>query len=283
MATKLVRHGTNEGYKAESKDDNVCERCRNAHRVYQSQYSKAGKARGIKYTGHQVIDHLYQSANRSRADRTVPQSTEGRSSLGPDQSTEPSQRESEPSAQSQAQPSLADRLAEGISLIATPKDDNPYVETGEYPDYLTPIGPDPEPAGDDWSKVKPDEYVVTQANMVLIEDNMGTYLSILSMTMSLMDPYCTPNDDEIDALVKRWSKVVSRYPRAAKLFMSEGSGIIMDWIGAIQATWPILFRIYEHHLSGAVKTDKGKVYRVTQNGSQTTVDATMPEYEYTVN
>jgi hypothetical protein len=163
---------------------------------------------------------------------------------------------------------------------------NPYVESDAAPDYLHSVEPDPDPMGDDWAEVKPDEFVVTKQHMERIQDNMGTYLSVVSMTLSLADPYCAPNDDEIDELVKRWSKVIARYPRAAKFFMSEGGGALMDWIGAATATWPILIRLYEHHLSHEIKTDKGQVYRVHPSANGQPVDATMPPvpdtYDYSV-
>jgi hypothetical protein len=173
------------------------------------------------------------------------------------------------------------------ALLGKVKDaGNPYVESDEYPDYLHTITPDTDPPEGDWAEVKPDEFVVTKQNMIRIEDNLGTYLSVVSMTLSLVDPYCAPNDTEIDDMVKRWSRVIGRYPRAAKLFMSEGGGALMDWLGAATATWPILIRLYEHHLSHEVKVHEGQVYRVQPSANGHPVDATMPpqdSYNYTVN
>jgi hypothetical protein len=277
MATKnLARHGSEAGYREELKTGSVCERCRNGHRQFDKQYKPSGKKQGLKYTRFDVIDHLYRPGRarvgQSRAEHTASVSREDPPESPREDRAEQGQSSDLPDFTLSAEPtepSLADRIKERLSGFT-------YVESGEMPDYLTTVTPDPDPDDPDSTAVKGDEFVVTQKNMELIQDNMGTYLSVVSMTLSLADPYCAPSDDEIDALVKRWSKVVSRYPRAAKLFMSEGGGIIMDWIGAIQATWPILFRLYEHHLAGTVKTEKGRIYRVTPNGSGPTVDSTMP-------
>lgn len=292
MATQtLIKHGTMAGYREELKTDNVCERCRKASRQYNKQYSRPYKAKGIKYGLNQVIDHLYKPGKSSVPPaRTLTEPTPTEHVGSPVAAGEPlpDPGMTEPNHEVRG---LGDRLSDalkGFTLTAEKRTDSPYVETDEIPDYLNQLPADPEPSGDGWSKVKEDEFLITSQGMELIEENMGTYLSVISMTLALIDPYCAPNDDEIFELVKRWSKVVARYPKAAKLFMSEGSGVIMDWIGAIQVTWPILFRIYQHHLSGEVKTVDGRPMRVhkSSNGQRPDIDATMPPmpdtYEYTV-
>lgn len=282
MATQtLVKHGTQAGYKAEKKSGNVCDRCRKASRVYYYQYSDAGKAQNLKFSTHDVIDHLYGKATQPKSKQTQTRQ--------PGEATPPSVPElpgQDDTAQADTtQPGIGERLTDalkGFTLSAEKKSDT-YIETEEIPDYLDQLSPDPEPAGDDWARVKDDEYLITPQGMEAIQDSMGTYLSVISMTLSLMDPYCAPTDQEIHGLVIHWSKVVARYPKAAKLFMSETSGVIFDWIGAIQATWPILYRIYEHHLSGTIKTEGRRVYRVNPNGHHPNegVDNLTPEFEYT--
>lgn len=284
MATKTpIKHGTRAGYDAELVMGNVCERCRRAKAVYQRQYTKAGKASGIKYTSRQVLDHLYDDRPRQRTGvataRTVTEppvrQATGEAQSHPDETAE--------TETGQDTPSIADRLGDALFTLKAERIPDEYIPTTDYPDYLHEVD-EPDSDSSEWHVPKDEEFVITPGDMKLIEENMGTYLSVISMTLSLMDPYCAPNDNEVHALVKRWSKVVSRYPTAARLFMATGGGILLDWIAAIQATWPILYRIYEHHLAHTIVTDKGRVMRVhSPNGQAPDVDATLPdqEFEYT--
>lgn len=295
MPQKLAKHGSEAGYKAHLTTGDVCERCRNGHRVYARQFRPRGKSAGLHYGTYDVIDHLYSQSqsvpgqNRGRAEqtRTRPRTAERAAEPASSQDTEQGPTEPEPGAHGSDGPTLRDRVAEGLSKLRV-KGGNDYVESGEPEDYLSPIDPDPEPDGE-WSKVTDDEFVINRAGMVLIEENLGTYLSVLGITMEMVDPYCGPIlADNFDNIVGRWTKVIARYPRAAKLFMSKDGGTLMTWVGAIQATWPVLLAVYEHHLARTVQTDKqGRVFNVRQsaNGNQPNVDATMPPmpgYDYTV-
>lgn len=288
MAQRLAKHGSNAGYKAEQKTGQICERCRRAHNVYNRQYTKAGKAAQLKYASYAVIDHLYQAGTQPeqlrRAEpgrvRAEPETTR---TIHSSPEPEPEPETGTDTGGSDLRRSLGQRLSDAVRGVSIAGDE--YVSTDDMPDYLRAIDPDPEPADADSSTVNTDEFVITRESMVLIEENMGTYLSVIGMTLEMVDPYCGPIlAENFDNIVGRWSKVIARYPSAARLFMSKGGGQIMDWIGAIQATWPFLYAIYEHHLSRTVITDKGRVMRVTQNGQASTVDPTMPpqpEYEYT--
>lgn len=295
MPQKLAKHGSEAGYNAHLTTGDVCDRCRNAHRVYARQYRPKGRAAGLHYGSYDVIDHLYsqsQAAPERRQRGAEPSRPQPRAAESPaegegNQGAESRPAESEESPRAEPGPSLRDRMTEGLSRLRV-KGGNDYVETGEPEDYLHPIDPDPDPEGD-WSEVTDDgEFVINKAGMVLIEENLGTYLSVLGITMEMVDPYCGPIlADNFDNIVGRWTKVISRYPRAAKLFMSKDGGTLMTWIGAIQATWPVLLAVYEHHLAKSVQTDKqGRVFRVSnasQNGHGP--DATMPPmpgYDYTV-
>ena len=287
MAQKLPRHGSNAGYKAEQKTGRICERCRKGHNVYNRQYTKAGKLAGLKYANYDVIDHLYQggtqpealrrAGTRTRQPETETARTEPISPEGPPETA------TEPGTGRDA-PSLGQRLSDAIRGVTVPGDG--YVNDDDIPDYLRPVDPDPEPIDPDSSPVSDNnDFIITKEGMVLIEQNMGTYLSVIGMTLEMVDPYCGPIlAENFDNIVGRWSKVIARYPAAARIFMSEGGGMIMDWIGAIQATWPVLYAIYEHHLARTVRTDKGRVMRVVNNGTGPTVDSTMPpmpDFEYT--
>jgi hypothetical protein len=291
MAQRLVKHGSDSGYKAELETGNVCDRCRNAHRVYQRQFTKAGKAAGLKYRGSDVIDQLYRNPSPAQVAPSAdkPRTAENRPGTSPPVYTDQGPAEPEPSPDSPHGPSVADRLTEGLRKFAGKSSNDEYVSNAEPPDYIHESDPDPGPTGE-WSDA-PEEFVINKAGMELIENNLGTYLSVLGITLEMIDPYCGPIlAENFDNIISKWSKVIARYPRAAKLFMSKDGGTLMVWIGAIQATWPILLAIYEHHLAKNIQTDKqGRVFKVTKqsaNGHGETVDATMPpmpDFEYTVN
>jgi|SRR5579859_875647 len=293
MAETLARHGTWAGYKAELKTDNVCPRCRAASRVYNSQYSKANKARGVHYTTDQVIDHLYKPGKTRPQSggwptRSVPPRPEPRQDQGTPPYTDQSPTVAESTPESQPGPSVADRLGQALRGAFVRSEDG-YVPTEDGPDYINPIDPDPEPQGGEWSEVREEDYVINAAGMALIEDNLGTYMSVLGITLEMIDPYCGPIlAENFDNIVGRWTKVIARYPKAAKVFMSKDGGTIMTWIGALQATWPVLIAIYHHHLARDIQTDKeGRVFRVTnpdaqQNGHMDATMPPMPGYDYRV-
>jgi hypothetical protein len=291
MPQTLVRHGSNSGYKAElAKGEDPCNRCRKARRVFQTQYTKAGKAKGIKYKSHEVIDHLYGQQNQGGPKRTsavTDRNTDyGQTPVsGPSPAAEPLTDETGPDHTR----TLGDRLGDALGGLRMPGGDNPYVSEDDTDGYVHEVDPDPEPADGEWSAVTDDEFVVNAAGLKKIEDNLGTYLSVVGMTMEMVDPYCGAKlSANFENIVSKWSKVISHYPAAAKLFLDGKSGVVFAWIGAIQATWPVLYAIYEHHLSKTVRVKDGMVYRrqggTPENGN---VDSTMPPmsdgFNYTVN
>lgn len=296
MANRLAKHGSYAGYREELKTDSVCERCRNAAREYERQRTRAYKAKGIKYGSNQVIDHLYHS-QRTPAPGTARARSRPAAPVPPAEPLQTAQRSSAPStaqdtpvhdpgAEEPTGPSLSDRVSEGLKRLIIPGS-NEYVSDDEIPNYLHESEPDPEPA-EEWEGPEGDEYVINKAGMVLIEENLGTYLSVVGITLEMIDPYCGPIlADNFENIVGRWTKVIAKYPRTAKLFMSKEGGTIMTWIGALQATWPVLLAIYDHHLAKNVKVDNlGRAYRVTNpeqspNG-ETKQDATTPPFQFTV-
>ena len=294
MAHKLAKHGSNAGYRAEQNSGNVCDRCRKAHNVYNKQFTKSGKAAGLKYTNYQVIDHLYSPSpvpsglrrpERSRAQAVTEPSAP---TLGPPESQpEPHMPTQAEPSQAERGPSVGDRLTAGLRNLVMP-DGESYVNDEEPPEYLHTVNPDPEPDDSEWSEVTDDEFVLNAAGMREIEQNLGTYLSVVGMTVEMIDPYCGPIlAENFDNIVNRWSKVVAHYPGAAKLFLDKKGGTIFAWIGALQATWPVLYAVYEHHLSRTVRTKDGRVMRVYQNGQGPTPDGVTPqfpdEYQYSTN
>lgn len=291
----LAKHGTYAGYRTEMMvggSDNVCERCRNAARVYNTQRSREAKAKGIKYGSHDVIDHLYKPGKgRSRTGgyaarpaSTGPGYSSGRATVpppgmdaaGPGDGPDPAQSPTESRT-------IFDQLTDGLKVYVTGGRDD-YVESDEPPDYIQASDADPEPGGD-WSTPTNDEYVITAKDIAAIKDNLGTYLATAGMTLGLIDSYCgSVLRDNLDDMVDGWTRVIAHYPTAAKMFMAKGGGKIMAWIDALMATWPILLAIYEHHFSKAVDLDSnGRPFRVTKTQSPNGKFATEPQFDYTVN
>jgi hypothetical protein len=289
MSSNLARHGSEAGYQAELKTKSICTRCRAAHRVYNSQYTKYGKTLGLKYPRSQVIDHLASAPKPG-----VPKGT-GRVAMG-ETHADPHDTPPEPSERFEAAtgattgPSLSDR----IRSLWVPPDDAPangYVPDTEIPDHLHSVDPDPDPIGgmqDQWQPAD-DEFVINEAGIKKIEDNLGFYLSVIGLTVEMIDPYCGPIlSENFDNIVKRWSKVIAHYPSAAKLFLDSKGGILFGWISAIQATWPVLYAMYEHHLAKTIRVSKGGVIerKVNDPGPFRGFDATTPpmdeKFEYSV-
>ena len=285
MAAKLAKHATEAGYKAELKTDNVCEKCRTAHRIYNRQFTKGYKARGIKYGSHDVLTS--DQPARARPGRSG--AGQGHAPVRPQAA--PPEATGDGSAGlggpgEERGPGRLGELGDRLSRLVMPGESQEYVENSDPPEYLHPITPDEDPEDSDWARVGDEEFVINAAGMRKIEENMGTYLSIVGMTAEMIDPYCgSALATNFDNIVSKWSKVVALYPPAAKLFLDSKGGVIFTCIAALQATWPVLYAMFEHHLAHTVITEKGIAYRKTQNG-QAPIDPTMPpmrdEYDYTV-
>jgi hypothetical protein len=148
--------------------------------------------------------------------------------------------------------------------------------TEERPDYLTDIEADPEPVDAEYTQEPEMEFILNAAGMEKIEQNLGTYLSVVGMTAEMIDPYCgSILADNFDNIVKRWTKVIAHYPKAAELFLDGKGGVIMNWIGGLQATWPVLIAIYHHHLARDIQVKDGRVFR-RDGANRPMPDATMP-------
>lgn len=281
MPAKLAQHGSEAGYRAELKRNDVCNRCRNGHRVFDTQYNKANKAKGIKYDRYDVLDHLYKPGQRQRMPApaqmsqvtTAASTGQDRARPHTDDTPEPDQTSgtSEHTDAPGGSPSLGDRLGAALGKMAGRE----YVEESEYPSHLHAIEPDAEPSGDEWTEVKTSDFVLNEAAVNQIQENLELYLSVVGMSVEIIDPYCGAiAADNLDNMVKKWTKVITHYPKAAEFFMDAKGGILMAWISAIQATWPVLLAIYRHHLARTVQTDGGRVFFKSPNGQR--VDATMP-------
>jgi hypothetical protein len=290
MPNYTIKHGSEAGYREELKTGEACERCRNGHREFSKQYNKTYKAKGIKYGIYDVVDQNYVprgrgGVNRGRSGQAYSVPRAATTPVEPREETppEPVQTDPEPGPQ----PGLGDRIGALLGGLNV-GGDSEYVSE-DPPDYLHFTEADPEPDGD-WEQVANEEFVINAAGMRKIEDSLGTYLSIIGMTVEMVDPYCGPIIAmNMGNMVERWSKVIAHYPKAANLFLDQKGGVLMTWIGAMQATWPVLYAIYEHHLSKTVKVENGQMFRrnaASQNG-QGHFDSTMPpmpdDFNYTVN
>ena len=270
MTTTLIKHGSEAGYREEIKLGDACTRCRNGHREFDRQYSKPYRAKGLKYTRGQVIDHLY-----------TPGKTRGKPAYATARPATPRQVPAsapEVNGDSPVQSSLGNRLSDALAGAVGRSGvlgDNPYVTTEERPEYLSDIEPDPEPDDSDFGPEPDAEYILNAAGLEKIEENLGTYLSIVGMTAEMIDPYCgSILAENFDNIVKRWTKVIAHYPKAAELFLDGKGGVIMNWIGALQATWPVLLAVYHHHLARDIQVKDGRVFR--RDGAVRNVDPTMP-------
>ena len=284
----LIRHGTNRGYRMEIATGEACARCRNAHRVFDTQYSARGKREGLKYGSDDVIDHLYKSggqANNARR-KTDTVRTAPNIDLRDWSATPPESSVTAPSSQDQdrSEPSLGDRLADRIRSFTGAGNDSEFVSE-EDTGYVHPIDGVDESPGPEWQVAEDSEYLITAAGLKKIEQNLGTYLSVVGITVEMIDPYCGPIlAENFDTIVGRWSKVISHYPKAAELFLDGKGGVIFTWIGALQATWPVLYAVYQHHLAKTIMVaPNGRIYNKNQmpnpNGSQT-FDPLQPEFQY---
>lgn len=266
MAAKLAKHGTQAGYKAELATGNVCNRCRNAHRIYNQQFTVTGKKNGLRYGVHEVIDHL--SAGRPSPFQGHPRAP---------RVTAPENPAVDPPEAPEA-PSLGQRLGALLGSVQAPQDDSGggYVPSDEPHEYIHAIDPDPSPEGEDWEPSSDEEFVVNAAGMKKIQDNLGFYFTTVGMTLEIFDPYCgAVAAINANNIIAHWSKVIAHYPKTANFFMSEKSGALFAWINALQATWPVLYAIYEHHFARSVEVKDGIIMRKRPDG-RPMPDATMP-------
>lgn len=272
MAREPARHGSNAGYRAEiSATGEACALCKAAHAEYNRQFTKRGRAAGKHYTERQVIMTSLPESMGSPVPSAV--------RMAP---SRPQER-----TETETGTGLTDRFKSALGTMLGGSDTG-FTDTEEPDDYIREIDPDPEPDHEgSWEDAPQTDYVINAAGMKKIEDTLGTYLSVVGMTVEMIDPYCGPIlAENFDEIVKRWARVIGHYPKAAELFMDGKGGAIFAWIGAIQATWPILYAVYEHHLSKTVRTQDGKIMRLRKtDGAFVHQDATTPpmpdNFQYT--
>jgi hypothetical protein len=273
----MAKHGSEAGYDAERRSgQNVCSRCRNAHRVFARQYRPAGKAAGLKFGYRDVIDQHYSGDGKPRIGKGGARTTPTPSAV----TTAGVQSEPVAGERETADVPLRQRFAgvlDGLmTSVQVPSDNPAYVADESPPDYLSSVDPDPDPIDDTFGNEPEVEYVINEAGLAKIEENLGTYLSIVGMTGSMLDPYCgSVLADQLPVMVNKWTKVIAHYPKAAELFLDGKGGIIFAWIAALQATWPVLLAFYHHHLARDIQVKDGRVFR-KDNAVRPGFDGTMP-------
>lgn len=285
----LIKHGTNKGYRTEIATGAPCERCRNAHRVFDTQYSAAGKRKGLKYSSDEVIDHLYKAGRKPNISglKSNPRQTTPNIDLSDWGETPAAPGVEAPSGQDQTIPdqSIGDRLADRIRAFVTPGDEsNPYVEENDT-GYVHRIDDIDESPGPEWQPVTDEQFIINAQGLKTIEQNLGTYLSVVGITVEMIDPYCGPIlAQNFDTIVSRWSKVIAHYPKAAQLFLDGKGGVVFTWIGALQATWPVLYAIYQHHLAKTITVaPNGQIFHKNDKPNPENngrFDPLQPEFQY---
>lgn len=134
------------------------------------------------------------------------------------------------------------------------------------------IGPDPEP-GESPNEIP--DFIITPGIKNDIAGKLGLFAAIIGMPLEAIDPYCGPIfANNVDNMINSYLPIILRSPGAVKFFQSTSGGWL-DWIRALQATWPVIQAAYAHHLARSVGRD-----------TRTPPDATRPpmaqdNYDYT--
>ena len=167
-----------------------------------------------------------------------------------------------------------------VSVITptTTGDENPDYPQGDMPTHDAPefltnarVTPDPEP-GESPNDIP--DFIITPGIKNDIAGKLGLFAAIIGMPLETMDPICGPVfAANIDNMINSYLPIICRSPGAVKFFQSTSGGWL-DWIRALQATWPVIKIAYMHHLARTVSKD-----------TRPMPDGTMPprprdDYEY---
>lgn len=135
---------------------------------------------------------------------------------------------------------------------------NPDMPTFDPPDSLlnAETEADPEPAEAQHDVYNEPLFVVTPTMKNDIAGKLGLFAAIIGMPLEAIDPYCGGIfAANVDNMIEAYLPIITRSPGAVKFFMSKSGGW-MDWIKALQATWPVFVAVYSHHLAKTVGKDK---------------------------
>ena len=135
-----------------------------------------------------------------------------------------------------------------------PEDGQPDIPIHDAPESLVNarVTPDPEP-GDSPNEIP--DFIITPGIRNDIAGKMGLFAAIIGMPLEAIDPYCGPIfANNVDNMINAYLPIICRSPGAVKFFQSTSGGWL-DWIKALQATWPVIQAAYAHHLGRTVGRD----------------------------
>jgi hypothetical protein len=225
MPRKPINHGTRAGYKAGCSDPKTCPggptgvKCSEAN----TQYNRDWRA-------------LRGSQARNRPTVTV----------------------------SNPRPSgLRARIVTGSSARSEPQDTEQTYPQPAEPTYDPPeslrqaeTDPDPEPVAAEHDVYNEPPFIITPKIKADVEGKLGLFAAIVGMPWEAIDPYCGQVfAQNVDNMIGAYVPLILRSPGAVK-FLTSTSGGWLDWIRALQATWPVIQAIYAHHLARTVARDK---------------------------
>jgi hypothetical protein len=166
---------------------------------------------------------------------------------------------------------------------AMPKQDPPeflLTAAGEVPDDREPG----QGADNNTPEVDPEFPIkLTKAVKDDVKGKLALFGTLVALPLDMADPYCgRALSENLDNMIDKAMPLIGRSPAAVK-FLTSTSGGLLDWVGFLQACWPVLQAIYAHHLGRTVVKDPktGAFIRKSANGSA--VNATMPlrDFDYT--
>src|ERR1700722_383918 len=124
----------------------------------------------------------------------------------------------------------------------------------DSPEYLANarVTPDPEPGESPNDRDYIPDFVITPGIRNDIAGKLGLFAAIIGMPLETIDPYCGPIfAKNVDNMINAYLPIICRSPGAVKFFQSTSGGWL-DWVRALQATWPVIPAIYAHHLGRTV-------------------------------
>jgi hypothetical protein len=130
--------------------------------------------------------------------------------------------------------------------------------TFDPPDSLrnAEVPADPEPAESRNDVYNDPEFIVTPGMKNDIAGKLGLFAAIIGMPFEAIDPYCGGIfAANVDKMIDAYLPLITRSPGAVKFFMSKTGGWL-DWIKALEATWPVVVAVYSHHLARTVQKDQ---------------------------
>jgi hypothetical protein len=230
MAINTIQHGTRSGYRHGCRDRNTC----------------PGNEKGVKcIDAANQYNRDMRAAHRQARNRT---------------SVKVGSTRREPRAGGY-------RVALGIPS-SQPRDagtgpgpgdtwPNPDMPVHDAPDSLVnaQVADDPEPAESGQDVYNQPEFIVTPTMKNDIAGKLGLFAAIIGMPFEAIDPYCGGIfAANVDNMINAYLPIITRSPGAVKFFMSKTGGWL-DWIKALEATWPVVVAVYSHHLAKTVQRD----------------------------